>query len=76
MRQGGFSKGTADGLAGAVVGRTLIPEAIVFSIIAGVVPKMGLYASFIIAVMTGFRGKTWHNFERHWCDGTVDNRPI
>ncbi|MFP4008847.1 MAG: SulP family inorganic anion transporter [Spirulinaceae cyanobacterium] len=46
----------ADILAGAVVGLALIPEAIAFSIIAGVDPKVGLYASFIIAVMTAFLG--------------------
>lgn len=45
-----------DLLAGAVVGLALIPEAIAFSIIAGVDPKVGLYASFIIAVMTAFLG--------------------
>jgi SulP family sulfate permease len=51
-----FSNVRADVLAGAVVGLALIPEAIAFSIIAGVDPKVGLYASFIIAVMTAFLG--------------------
>ncbi|MEO1637531.1 MAG: SulP family inorganic anion transporter, partial [Cyanobacteria bacterium J06631_9] len=46
----------ADILSGAVVGLALIPEAIAFSIIAGVDPKVGLYASFIIAVVTAFLG--------------------
>ena len=46
----------ADILSGAVVGLALIPEAIAFSIIAGVDPKVGLYASFIIAVITAFLG--------------------
>ncbi len=45
-----------DIMAGAVVGLALIPEAIAFSIIAGVDPKVGLYASFIIAVITAFLG--------------------
>ena len=45
-----------DILAGAVVGLALIPEAIAFSIIAGVDPMVGLYASFIIAVTTAFLG--------------------
>ena len=45
-----------DILAGAVVGLALIPEAIAFSIIAGVDPKVGLYASFIIAVTSAFVG--------------------
>ncbi|PZK55919.1 sulfate permease, partial [Staphylococcus aureus] len=39
-------------LAGIVVALALIPEAIAFSIIAGVDPMVGLYASFIIAVVT------------------------
>ena len=40
-----------DVLSGLVVGLALIPEAIAFSIIAGVDPKVGLYASFCIAVV-------------------------
>lgn len=46
----------ADMLAGAVVGLALIPEAIAFSIIAGVDPKVGLYTSVIIAIVTAFLG--------------------
>jgi SulP family sulfate permease len=46
----------ADILAGAVVALALIPEAIAFSIIAGVDPKVGLYASFCIAVVIAFAG--------------------
>lgn len=45
-----------DLLAGLVVALALIPEAIAFSIIAGVDPKVGLYASFCIAVMTAIIG--------------------
>ncbi len=45
-----------DILAGLVVALALIPEAIAFSIIAGVDPKVGLYASFCIAVITAFLG--------------------
>lgn len=37
-------------LAGLVVALALIPEAISFSIIAGVDPKLGLYSSFVMAV--------------------------
>ncbi len=51
-----FSNVRADILAGVVVGLALIPEAIAFSIIAGVDPKVGLYASFIIAVTTAILG--------------------
>ncbi len=46
----------ADVLAGIVVALALIPEAIAFSIIAGVDPMVGLYASFCIAVIISFIG--------------------
>lgn len=46
----------ADLLAGIVVALALIPEAIAFSIIAGVDPRVGLYASFSIAVITAIVG--------------------
>ena len=45
-----------DLIAGIVVALALIPEAIAFSIIAGVDPKVGLYASFCIAVVIAFTG--------------------
>lgn len=45
-----------DLLAGLVVALALIPEAIAFSIIAGVDPKVGLYASFCIAIVISFTG--------------------
>lgn len=46
----------ADLLSGLVVALALIPEAIAFSIIAGVDPKVGLYASFSIAVIISITG--------------------
>ena len=51
-----FSNTKGDLLAGIVVALALIPEAIAFSIIAGVDPKVGLYASFCIAVIIAFVG--------------------
>lgn len=45
-----------DILAGIVVAIALVPEAIAFSIIAGVDPKIGLYASFAIAVIIAIVG--------------------
>ncbi|MBE0436657.1 MAG: SulP family inorganic anion transporter [Methylomicrobium sp.] len=45
-----------DLLAGIVVALALIPEAIAFSIIAGLDPKVGLYASFSVTVVTAFVG--------------------
>ena len=45
-----------DVLAGLVVALALIPEAIAFSVLAGVDPKVGLYASFSIAVITSIVG--------------------
>lgn len=54
--QGWFSNPRRDVIAGTVVALALIPEAIAFSIIAGVDPKVGLYASFCIAVVIAFIG--------------------
>ncbi|MEE3953617.1 SulP family inorganic anion transporter [Peribacillus frigoritolerans] len=51
-----FSNVRGDILAGIVVALALIPEAIAFSIIAGVDPMVGLYASFCIAVIIAFIG--------------------
>ena len=51
-----FGNIRSDVLAGLVVALALIPEAIAFSIIAGVDPKIGLYASFSIAVLVAFTG--------------------
>lgn len=51
-----FGNIKGDILAGIVVALALIPEAIAFSVIAGVDPKIGLYASFAIAVMIAFVG--------------------
>ena len=56
LRQEWFSNTRGDLLAGLVVALALIPEAIAFSIIAGVDPKVGLYASFCIAVVTAIAG--------------------
>ncbi len=51
-----FSNIRGDILSGIVVALALIPEAIGFSVIAGVDPKVGLYASFAIACVTAFVG--------------------
>ncbi|MDZ4290532.1 MAG: SulP family inorganic anion transporter, partial [Hydrogenophaga sp.] len=56
FRQDWMSNVRNDVLAGLVVALALIPEAIAFSIIAGVDPKVGLYASFSIATIIAFMG--------------------
>ncbi len=56
IKQTWLSNIRGDVLAGLVVALALIPEAIAFSIIAGVDPKVGLYASFSIAVVIAFAG--------------------
>jgi SulP family sulfate permease len=56
LKQTWLSNIRGDILAGIVVALALIPEAIAFSIIAGVDPKVGLYASFCIAVVIAFVG--------------------
>lgn len=56
FKQTWLSNLRADVLSGIVVALALIPEAIAFSIIAGVDPKIGLYASFAICVIIAFTG--------------------
>ncbi|MGY1457075.1 SulP family inorganic anion transporter [Luteimonas sp. A534] len=56
LREQWFGNVRGDLLSGLLVALALIPEAIAFSIIAGVDPKVGLYASFCIAVVTAFAG--------------------
>ena len=56
FRQDWLSNVRNDLLAGLVVALALIPEAIAFSIIAGVDPKIGLYASFSMAVVIAIAG--------------------
>ncbi|WP_418316018.1 SulP family inorganic anion transporter [Piscinibacter sakaiensis] len=56
LRQQWLANVRGDLLAGLVVALALIPEAIAFSIIAGVDPKVGLYASFSIAVVSAIVG--------------------
>jgi len=56
IRRDSFSNVRADILAGIVVALALIPEAIGFSIIAGVDPRVGLYASVTIAIVIAFTG--------------------
>ena len=53
---GGAAGMRRDVLAGIVVALALIPEAIGFSIIAGVDPRVGLYASVAIAIVIAFVG--------------------
>ncbi len=56
LKKAWFSNVRGDTLAGMTVALALIPEAIAFSIIAGVDPMVGLYASFCIAVVIAFAG--------------------
>lgn len=56
LRRDWMSNPRADILAGVLVALALIPEAIGFSIIAGVDPSVGLYASFSIALIIAFTG--------------------
>ena len=56
LKQQWFGNVRADILAGIVVGLALIPEALAFAFIVGVDPRVALYASFTIAVITSFVG--------------------
>ena len=55
-RQQWLASPRRDLLAGTVVALALIPEAIAFSLIAGVDPAVGLYASVVIAITIAFVG--------------------
>jgi SulP family sulfate permease len=56
LRAGWLGNVRLDLLSGLVVAIALIPEAISFSIIAGVDPRVGLYASFTIAIVISMVG--------------------
>lgn len=56
LQQQWFGNVRKDILAGILVALALIPEAIGFSIIAGVDPMVGLYASFCIAIIISIFG--------------------
>jgi SulP family sulfate permease len=56
IREQWFSNVRTDILSGLVVAIALVPESIAFSILAGVDPKVGLYASFCIAIVISFFG--------------------
>ncbi|RKR04353.1 SulP family sulfate permease [Kushneria sinocarnis] len=56
LRRHWFSNVRADVLSGLVVALALIPEALAFSVIAGVDPAVGLYASFSMAVVIAIAG--------------------
>ncbi|MCR2783873.1 MULTISPECIES: SulP family inorganic anion transporter [unclassified Microbacterium] len=47
---------TREVLAGLVVAIALIPESIAFSLIVGVDPRVGLFSSFVMAVVIAFTG--------------------
>lgn len=55
-RQQWLASPRRDLLAGTVVALALIPESIAFSVIAGVDPAVGLYASVLIAITIAFMG--------------------
>lgn len=56
LKNGWFSNTRIDILSGMTVAVALIPEAIAFSILAGVGPMVGLYASVCIAIVTALAG--------------------
>ncbi len=56
LKEEWFGNVKNDILSGMVVAIALIPEAIGFSVLAGVDPMVGLYASFCIAIITAFAG--------------------
>jgi SulP family sulfate permease len=56
IRRDWFANPMREMLAGAVATFALIPEVIAFSLVAGVDPQVGLFASFVIAIVIAFTG--------------------
>ena len=52
----GWRQAQKDTLSGLTVSLALVPEAIAFAFVAGVAPLVGLYAAFIICLLTAFIG--------------------
>ena len=55
-KSGPFSKYRIEILAGLTVSLALVPEAVAFSFVAGVHPLVGLYAAFIVGLITAVFG--------------------
>ena len=56
LRSGRSGSPRADILSGLTVALALVPEAVAFAFLAGVPPLVGLYAAFIICLLTSFLG--------------------
>ena len=50
-----------DVLSGLTVALALVPEAVAFAFVAGVEPLVGLYAAFLVGLITAAIGGRWHN---------------
>ena len=62
-----------DLLSGVTVALALVPEAVAFAFIAGLEPMVGLYAAFMMGLITSvFGGRPGMIFRRHWCNGGGD----
>ncbi len=56
LGSGGGGSARADVLSGITVALALIPEAVAFAFVAGVPPLVGLYAAFIMCLLTSILG--------------------
>ena len=57
-----------DVLSGLTVALALVPEMTAFAIIAGVTPIIGLYAAFMICLITAIMGgRPRDDFRSNWC---------
>ena len=73
FRRDWLSNTRGDLLSGLVVALALIPEAIAFSIIAGVDPKVGLI--LYCGCYRIYRWSSRNDLSRHRCNGTADGDP-
>ena len=56
-----------DLLSGLTVALALVPEAVAFSFVARVDPVIGLYAAFMMGLITAIFGGVGDDFRRNWC---------
>jgi len=62
-----------DLLSGLTVALALVPEAVAFAFVAGVAPLVGLYAAFMVGLITAcIGGRPGMICRCHWCTGRCD----
>ena len=63
-----------DVLSGITVSLALVPEAVAFAFVAGVDPLVGLYAAFMVGIITSIWRSSWDDFWSNWGFGSGDGK--